>query len=363
MLTPLSWLYGAVTSVRNFLFDKHIIPQHVFDVPVVCVGNISVGGSGKTPHVEFLLSHLASDYNIAVLSRGYKRKTKGYVMANSKSTPDSIGDEPYQIYQKFGMVAKVAVCEKRVQGIKNLQRDCPDINLIILDDAFQHRYVKPKVSILLTEYEHPFYEDKLLPLGRLRESQNSFHRADIVLFTKCQEKLSPLDYRIAVKALAAMPYQNVFFTQYVYSELRPVFPDDSPYRVSLETFTSRDSVILLTGIANPRYFVRHFKSYGFHKKIIHFPDHHNFTRTDIEKIEKIFESMTGSRKIIITTEKDAVRLSFNPYYPLALKKVTYYQPITVRVLEGLKGDGLIPAVRKSIEDKGNPLSQKYGDDS
>ncbi|MBQ5722648.1 MAG: tetraacyldisaccharide 4'-kinase, partial [Muribaculaceae bacterium] len=169
-LTPLSWIYGAVVSFRNYLFDKDILKSERFNIPVITVGNLTVGGTGKTPHVEYLIDYLSAVYNVAVLSRGYMRKTKGFVLACDKSTPDTIGDEPYQIYQKYGFRVKVAVCENRKTGIRELQKIDPNINLVILDDGFQHRFIKPKVSILLTEYNRPFYTDKLLPLGRLREA-------------------------------------------------------------------------------------------------------------------------------------------------------------------------------------------------
>lgn len=361
LLTPLSWLYGAAVYVRNKLFDKHFLRVEKFNVPVVSVGNITVGGTGKTPHVEFLVRNLSADYNIAILSRGYKRKTHGYVLANGKSTPDTIGDEPYQLYQKFGMVAKVAVCEKRTEGIKKLLKEFPDINLVILDDAFQHRYIKPKVSILLTDYNRPVYKDKLLPLGRLRESEHGVCRADIVVVTKCPTDLQPIDYRLILKDLQLQSFQKPFFTRYSYGSLLPVFPDDEPYSVNLSSLTSDDTILLLTGIAHPRYFVRHFRDYSCRKRVCHFPDHHDFKRKDIARITETFEEMKGRRKIIVTTEKDAVRLSNNPYFPQHLKPYVFYQPIEVRVLDALNGSALIDAVRKGIEEKENPLNYKYQD--
>lgn len=164
MLKPLSWIYGVVTSLRNWLFDKNVLPVEEFDVPVICVGNLSIGGTGKTPHVEYIAGMLSATYKIAILSRGYKRKTKGFLLANEHSTPESVGDEPLQIYLKLGPRVKVAVCENRRKGIKELIRTFPYIQLVILDDAFQHRYVKPKINILLMDYARPTYNDTLLPL-------------------------------------------------------------------------------------------------------------------------------------------------------------------------------------------------------
>ncbi len=337
LLTPASWLYGSVMWVRNKMFDSGILPQVEFDIPVIGVGNITVGGTGKTPHTEYIVSQLSGAHKIAVLSRGYKRKTKGFLLANSKSTPDSIGDEPWQIYNKFGSRVKVAVSESRKTGISRLLQLFPDLDLIILDDSFQHRWVKPRISILLMEYGRPIGKDHLLPLGRLRESKHEINRADKVIVTKCPETLNPIDFRIVTKELDLMKFQKIYFSGYRYEELKPVFPEEAPYSANLYSLTRNDSVILLTGIAHPRYFVRHFNKYPFRKKIEHFADHHNFTRKDLKRIEEKFKSMQGERKLIITTEKDAVRLLHNPYFPQELKPFIFYQPISVKMLSGVYG--------------------------
>ncbi|MCM1152606.1 MAG: tetraacyldisaccharide 4'-kinase [Muribaculum sp.] len=336
VLTPLSWLYGAGVWVRNKMFDFGFFREEMFDVPVVGVGNITVGGTGKTPHVEYLIKNLSSKYNLAVLSRGYKRKTKGFIEANHKSTPDQIGDEPMQIYAKYGMMVKVAVCESRREGITELLKAYPDLQLIILDDSFQHRWVKPKVSILLTDHDRPYYHDKLLPLGRLRESPHSVLRADMVIMTKCPDNMMPHDYRQVIHDLDLLKYQKIYFSRYEYGQLKPVFEDDSPYHASLGQLSADDSVFLLTGIARPRYFVRHFRTYPFKVKVAHYPDHHDFSRKDIDDIRARYDSMKGYRKIIITTEKDAVRLACNPYYPRELKPFTFYLPIEVVIDPGVE---------------------------
>lgn len=367
-LTPLSWIYGAVTGVRNKLFDVGVLKEKEYDIPIISVGNITVGGTGKTPHVELLISKLALEYRIGVVSRGYKRKTKGFLLANSKSTPDSIGDEPYQIYQKFGHRVQVAVCEKRREGIETLTQIHPEINLIILDDAFQHRYVKPTVSILLVDYNRPIWEDKVLPLGRLRENRHATDRADIVVVTKCPEQLSPLQLRLVEKGLDLLAFQKYYFSRFEYEGLRPVFPDDRPYNVSLHSLSARDSVLLLTGIAHPRTFIRYFKDFPFRVKVNHFPDHHDFSRSDLIKIESQFEKMKGERKVIITTEKDAVRLLNNPYYPEELKPLTFYVPIKVSVMEDCGDGDLLSEVRKMIGSTGfgrevEPEAEMNPDDS
>lgn len=359
LLTPLSWLYGLGTWIRNWMFDSKILKEEEFDIPIVGVGNITVGGTGKTPHVEYIVTHLASDLKIAVLSRGYKRKTKGFVLANSKSTPDLIGDEPFQIYQKFGMKIHVAVCENRREGIRELIRIYPDLQLILLDDSFQHRWVKPKVSILLTDYSRPFYKDKLLPLGRLRESSVQVNRADIVIVTKCPEDLMPIQFRIVTKELDLMSYQKLFFSRYEYGQLKPVFADEAPYQASLGAFSSKDSVLLLTGIAHPRYFVRHFRNYSFKVKVNHFPDHHDFTREDIKSIADKFRNMPGERKIIVTTEKDGVRLMHNPYFPQDLKPFIFYQPVAVKMINGLDDKVFIDELKESLGIHSNYNSQEY----
>ncbi len=337
VLTPLSWIYGAVMWVRNKLFDWGVLPQVEFDVPVVGIGNLTVGGTGKTPHTEYILSRLCGQYKIAVLSRGYKRKTKGFIIANSKSSPETIGDEPWQIYNKFGRLVKVAVCENRRKGISELLKLYPDLEMILLDDSFQHRWVKPRINIMLMEYGRPVYNDKLLPLGRLRESSHEINRADKVIITKCPENISPIDLRLAVKNMDLMKFQKIYFSRYSYGELSPVFPDETNYKAHLSVLTKNDSVFLLTGIAHPRYFVRHFRAYPFRKKVEHFSDHHDFSRSDIARIEQKFRAMKGERKLIITTEKDAVRLVFNPYFPQELKPFVFYQPISVERISGPQG--------------------------
>lgn len=348
-LTPLSWLYGMVTGVRNWLFDSKILKEEEFDIPVIGVGNISVGGTGKTPHVEYISEKLSLTHNVAVLSRGYKRKTKGFVLANVNSTPDMIGDEPFQIYHKFGGRVQVAVCENRRKGITELMRLFPELDVIVLDDSFQHRWVKPKVSVLLTDYNRPFYKDKLLPLGRLRESAMQVNRADMVVVTKCPDDLMPINYRIASKDLDLMKFQKLFFSTYEYEPLRPVFSDEARYHANLHSLTAEDSVLLLAGIAHPHQFVRHFKNFPFKVKVEHFPDHHDFTRADIGEIAEKFKKMTGERKIIITTEKDAVRLMHNPYFPKSLKPFTFYLPIRVKMLNVMDDRDFIEEIKSAIK--------------
>lgn len=316
-------------GVRNLMFKWHILKQREFPVPVVVVGNISAGGTGKTPHTEYVIDLLRYKYHIGMLSRGYKRKTKGFVLATSRSTPLDIGDEPYQIYQKFGRDISVAVCEDRCTGIEELLRLDPRINLIVLDDAFQHRYVKPTVSIVLTEFNNPVFFDKLLPLGRLREPAKAIYRADMVVVTKCPPQLKAIEYRIFKNNLKLFPYQKLFFSRFNYASLRPLFPDirkDAPH---MSWLGPDDTVLVLSGIANPKPLVRYLKGFKASIKVKVFPDHHNFNRKDLDAITKRFNELEGKQKIIVTTEKDAVRLINNPYFPHQLKPYIFYQPVDV----------------------------------
>lgn len=346
-LTPAKWAYGVGVWVHNWLYDSKIRSQKSFEVPVISVGNLTVGGTGKTPHVEHIIEKLLERYNIAVLSRGYKRKTKGFVLASPQSTPQQIGDEPYQIYRKFNGRVKVAVTKNRRKGIEKIMRLFPETELVILDDAYQYRSVKPLISILLLDYHRPIDDDTLLPLGRLREPQHSTERADMIVITKCPDRMSPIDFRTYSKSVNFLNFQKLFFSSIGYGELRPVFPENSRY-ISLEALHEDDSVLLITGIAHPRSFVTFFKRFPFNVRVMRFPDHHDFTRKDLRKITSYFKRMEGKRKIIVTTEKDSVRLLHNPYFPHKLKPLIYYLPIHINMHSGIDGDILEEQLELSI---------------
>ena len=350
ILLPCSKIYGAVTYMRNKFFDWGILKQHEFDVPIIVVGNLTVGGTGKTPHVEHIVEAMRHSHHVAVLSRGYKRRTKGFVLASSRSTPRDIGDEAYQIYHKFGGEVVMAVCEDRVKGINELLKIDPMINLIVLDDAFQHRYVKPRVAILITEYGRPVYNDRLLPYGRLRESVRGMTRADIVITTKCPDDIKDLDYRLVSKHLELFPYQTLFFSKYVYQNLMPLFPDAARSIPYLDWMGQNDTILAVAGIGNPRPFVRYIKSFLPRVKVNIFPDHHNYSRKDIELLKNRYNSMKGENRIIVTTEKDAVRLACNPYFPHELKAVTFYLPIKVEFVNRTNNDEFADAIRKYIKE-------------
>lgn len=332
VLLPCSKVYGLITCTRNKFFDWHILPQHEFDIPVVVVGNLAVGGTGKTPHTEYIVEALRQDYHIAVLSRGYKRHTKGFVMATPYTKPTDIGDEAYQVYQKFDRKVVVAVCEDRVHGIRELRRLVPEVNLIILDDAFQHRYVKPAVSIVITEYNRPVFNDKMLPYGRLRESVRGINRADIVIVSKVPDGVKDVDYMLFKKGLGLFPYHQLFYSHYRYEDLVPLYPGQVESLPYLDWLTESDSILAVAGIDNPRPFVRYLKSFMAKVRVNIFSDHHAFSRKDMELLLKRYTTMKGERKIIVTTEKDAVRMAASPYFPPELRSATFYLPVKVDFL-------------------------------
>ena len=306
-LLPLSFLYGMGVRFRNMLFDTGILESRSFPIPVISVGNITVGGAGKTPHVEYLIRLLCETKRVSVLSRGYKRRTKGYLLASSSSTSLELGDEPYQMYLKYGRQVHVAVSANRCEGIERLCSDpeTKDTDVILLDDAFQHRYVKPGVNILLVDYHRLIVYDKLLPAGRLREPKDGKRRADIVIVTKCPPDLRPMDFRVITKALNLYPYQKLFFTTIEYGDLIPLFSNSRS--LALSEITSDYEVLVLSGIASPQHLLCDIQKHTENVIPMTFRDHHLFTPKDIARINNTFHRLS-SKRIIITTEKDAARL-------------------------------------------------------
>ena len=306
-LLPLSFLYGMGVRFRNMLFDTGILESRSFPIPVISVGNITVGGAGKTPHVEYLIRLLCETKRVSVLSRGYKRRTKGYLLASSSSTSLELGDEPYQMYLKYGRQVHVAVSANRCEGIERLCSDpeTKDTDVILLDDAFQHRYVKPGVNILLVDYHRLIVYDKLLPAGRLREPKDGKRRADIVIVTKCPPDLRPMDFRVITKALNLYPYQKLFFTTIEYGDLIPLFSNSRS--LALSEITSDFEVLVLSGIASPQHLLCDIQKHTENVIPMTFRDHHLFTPKDIARINNTFDSLS-SKRIIITTEKDAARI-------------------------------------------------------
>ena len=329
-LLPLSWLYGAGTAFRNKLFDRGWLRSKSFCVPVICIGNLSVGGTGKTPHTEYLIRLLQqAGLNIATLSRGYKRKSKGYLLADEQSDARLIGDEPTQMKQKFPGV-RVAVDEDRCHGIEQLLKiENPPVDVVLLDDAFQHRYVKAGLNILLTDYHRLLCDDVLLPAGRLREAATGQKRAHIIIVTKCPDDLKPIDFNIITKKLHPLPYQQLYFSRFRYGRLQRLFPDASREATPMEVVGR--PVLLVTGIASPAPLVQEVKRHAPHMELMAFGDHHDFSERDLRSIEERLSSLPGG--IIITTEKDAVRLKYHPALPETLKPHICVLPIEIEILQ------------------------------
>jgi len=351
-LTPLSWLYGLGVGIRNAMFDCGMLPSEKFDVPVISVGNITVGGSGKTPHTEYLVRLLRDKYQVAILSRGYKRKSKGFQFVDADTMADFVGDEPFQMKRKYPE-AHVAVDKDRRNGIRNLLNPNvkPPVEVVVLDDAFQHRYVTPDVNLLLMDYHRLICFDRLLPAGRLREPASNKRRADIVVVTKCPRSITPMEQRGIERSLALFPWQKLYFTYFKYGSLYPLF-DKSKGELTLESIKggskSGKKVLLLTGIASPEQLEYDIDQYVDFESM-HFGDHHSFTSEDLRKIEETFKGMDGNDKMIITTEKDAVRL-LDCNIEESVAKHIYVLPIEVEFMNGKAGDfnkTIIDYVRKN----------------
>ena len=331
LTAPLSWIYGGAISVRHTLFNWKILKSQEFDIPIVCVGNITVGGTGKTPHTEYLIQVLSARYNVAVLSRGYKRRSKGFQLAAVNSSFKRIGDEPKQIKLKFPHIP-VAVAEKRAEGIRRLRELHPEVNLIILDDGFQHRYVEPWINILLMDYNCPIWEDRLLPLGRLRDRRREIERAHVVLVTKCPEDIRPLDFMMARKNLDLYPYQSLYFTRFESDVPHAIFPT-----LVQRPLQKDDPVIALSAIANPKHFLEHLdRDYEVVHRIT-FPDHYAFKMKDIRRLEKML-AQSPPETAVVLTEKDAVKLLNSRKISDFLRSKLYYVPISVRFTDGKEVD-------------------------
>jgi tetraacyldisaccharide 4'-kinase len=354
-LLPFSWLYGFGVGFRNMLFEMGILKSRSYTVPVISVGNITVGGTGKTPHVEYLIRLLKDKVNVAVLSRGYKRKSHGFVLADAETPMKMIGDEPYQMKQKFPDIT-VAVDSKRTRGIDHLigGEAGKDIDVVLLDDAFQHRYVKPGINILLVDYHRLIIYDELLPAGRLREPVKSKDRADIVIITKCPWNLKPMEFRVITKAMKLYPYQQLFFSTHEYEMPIAVFPEEQGKLGASETLDSLASlkdknVLLLTGIGSPEQMKHDMEQMTDHVTPLTFSDHHDFKQKDIVAINEAFAALPEP-KVIITTEKDATRLAVLEELSSEVKQHLYKLPIYIQIMqdqEELFNQAVLGYVRKN----------------
>ncbi|WP_111709476.1 tetraacyldisaccharide 4'-kinase [Lutibacter citreus] len=301
ILYPFSLIYGLITRIRNFLFNKGVLKSTKFKIPVIVVGNLSVGGTGKTPQIEYLVRLLKEDYKVAVLSRGYKRKSKGFIIADENSNSDLIGDEPFQYFKKFKQVI-VAVDADRTNGIKQLKNLKNPPEVILLDDAFQHRKVEGGFNILLTPFNDLYVDDTLLPTGNLREPISGAKRAQIIIVTKCPEKLTEEEQFKIAKKLKPTLSQTVFFTTISYSEKLK-----GESEIGIEDIKGK-SVLLLTGIANPTPLAEYLKKKQVNFEHLDYPDHYNFTKDDLDLISGKLKSLKGEIMLILTTEKDYVRI-------------------------------------------------------
>lgn len=324
MTNPYSW----ITGIRNWLFDRGLLKSHKPTVPTICIGNISVGGTGKTPHTEYLVRLLMDRYHTAVISRGYGRRSKGFILADNDTPMTAIGDEPFQIKNKFRDIA-VAVCERRTTGINKILSIKKDIGVILLDDAFQHRHVKAGLNILLIDCMHPIWQDCILPFGRLRESAEGIRRADIVIITKCceitdEQKVWCRNY---IKGIKDIP---VFFSKIKYGTPYPLFTKDK------REISPGTDVLLVTGIASPGPLENAIRERGTRTTVMRYADHHNFTATEMLDIEQKYNSIKNGNKIIVTTEKDATRILQHPHVPERVKANIHVLPIEVEILNGEK---------------------------
>ncbi len=324
-----SWFYGIAVRLRNRLFEIGILKSRSFDIPVISVGNITTGGSGKTPFVEYLIRLLREEFKVAVLSRGYKRKSKGYVLAGKDTTIPELGDESFWLRKKHPDI-HVAVDGNRCNGIERLTHDAAtsDTDVVLLDDAFQHRYVKPGINILLIDYHRQIANDRLLPAGHLREPVEGMKRADMVIITKCPRNMKPVEHRVVQKALNLYPYQQLFFTTIEYEPLRPMY--FGPER-ELGSITKEENVLLLTGIALPEQIIYDMRPYFGNVAHVSFPDHHQFGSDDIRRINQAYRNMPYP-KIVVTTEKDSIRMIGMDGISDEIRHNIYILPIKVRFL-------------------------------
>lgn len=380
-LIPLSTLFGIGVKIRNLCFDMGILKSRSFKIPVISVGNITVGGAGKTPHVEYLIRLLQNNSKVAVVSRGYKRKSKGYILANKNTNATEIGDEPAQMYFKYGLFGNakepvlgdkkgvsdsnnvttsestrpihVAVCASRCEAIERITSDeeTRDTDVILLDDAYQHRYVKPGINILLIDYHRLIIYDKLLPAGMLREPQEGKSRADIVIVTKCPKELRPMEFRVLTKALDLYPYQKLFFTTLNYGDLYPIFNENAK-KIKLSDIKENHSILLLTGIASPEQLTVDLHHLTEQITPMIFNDHHRFTDKDAYSINDTFARLQEPR-MIVTTEKDAARLKELDSLSDDVRNAIYALPVEIQfMLEGkeLFDEKILSFVLKNSKD-------------
>ena len=329
LLLPFTLLYGFVVWLRNRLYDAGFMSSVSFDIPVIAVGNLSVGGTGKTPHIEYLIRLLQYEYKVATMSRGYKRKTRGFLLADAASNAVKIGDEPMQYYLKFPELV-VSVAEDRMTGIPSLLMRRPEVELVLLDDAYQHRSVKAGLNILITDFSRPFYADYILPYGRLRESRTAYQRADIIVVSKCPQQLSAIDAEHMRSRINPSPHQKVFFSTIQYGAAYHFFEHTAA------DFSGKN-VLLIAGIARPEPLVAHLGQVAQKVHLLAYPDHHFFTERNFEEIKDTVKNWDQDC-VIVTTEKDATRLHLRPELLRSIPVPIVVLPIEVRILLGQQNE-------------------------
>lgn len=333
LLYPFAVLYDLVTRIRNYLYDKGHKRVVIFKTNVIAVGNLNVGGSGKTPMIEYLITLLKDRYNVVTLSRGFRRETKGFRITNDSDTARSVGDEPYQLYRKFGQEVKVAVGEKRASAIPSILSEFQNTDVILLDDAFQHRSVKPGLNILVTEYSNPFYSDMVIPSGRLRESRHGASRADVIVVTKCRKNLSSEEQKSIESKVKEYAGED-----------KPVFFSEIEYRspVSFGSQTSwSDQIVLVSGVAKAKSILEFCSANHNVVRHFDFPDHHHYTVEDLDKVEAFCKSLNGPFSIL-TTEKDMVKLIHDSFGTYLQRMPWFYIPIRQAFSEGgMKFDKIV----------------------
>ena len=333
LLAPAALLYKAGVTLRHRLFDWGVLKSERFDIPIICIGNITVGGTGKTPMAEMIIAYMSQMHRVALLSRGYGRRTKGYLEVQCNSHYRMVGDEPLQIKLKFPDIV-VAVCEKRADGIRRIRADHPDVDLIIMDDGFQHRYVEPKINIVMIDATRPVQHDKMLPQGTLRDLPEQLHRAHYFIVTKCPERMAPIDRRILRKVLIQVAYQRVYFTRFESFMPQPLFPDAAPG----EPLLQGQQVIALSGIGSPKPFLAALReSYEVVAEMT-LDDHHVYKVRDLNRLRELLDRFPGA--VIVTTEKDAVKLTNRAKIPEEIQRRIYYLPINISFIEDSATDFL-----------------------
>lgn len=324
-LIIISCFYRLGVKFRHNLFDWGVLKSEKFDIPIICIGNITVGGTGKTPMAEMIIAYMSKRHNVALLSRGYGRRTEGYMEVQTNSHYRDVGDEPLQIKLKFPDTL-VVVCEDRREAIRRIQIRYPDVDLIIMDDGFQHRYVDPTVNIIMVDATRPTQEDRMLPAGSLRDLPEMLHRANYFVVTKCHEKMSPIDRRLMRKALISVAYQQLYFSRFESFKPQPLYPDEAVFMPELGS-----DVIAMSGVGNPAPFVADLSKKYNVIKVLNWKDHHVYKVRDIKTISELLR--LNPNAVVLTTEKDAVKLTNSYKIPFEVRSKLYYIPINITFIE------------------------------